>query len=254
MENWNDFLIKKVAVVSHNYNLLNRYGAQDFTEHFAQINKLCDSKTCDTILYSLFTWDEKSPIPRNRQNIFNNLRHVKCIILEVGNKKSLRKVVEVWLRDEEQPLLLEQYFAKSSDPYGKKREFIRNISDRIFGNGIMVICGESNIANFAPKEGIFKDPFSFNGILKSNSVKFIFNPLHDYMTRYEMKKKRGYYSRDKRAVITVWNQGKRKGEAAVPWTLFYNGKDVTGQVQEIPCQIPTRQDIRIGILPDIFLD
>lgn len=246
------FNIKKVAVVSHNYNIPNKYGHQDFAEHASRIHSVCDSEGRDTILYSLFTWDEKSPIRRNHQTIFSDLKNVRCIILEVGNKMSMRKVVEVWLRDEEQPLLLEQYFAKSSDPYDKKREFIRNIRDRIFGNGIMVICGESNIVNFAPKEGSFRDPFSFNDILKSNSVKFIFNPLHDYMTRYEMKKKRSYYSRDQRAVITVWNQGKRKGEAVVPWTLFYNGKDLTGQVQEIPCEIATRPDIRIGILPDIF--
>jgi hypothetical protein len=252
MTNWKDFLVKKVAVVSHNYNLLNRYGDHDFTEHFAQINKVCDGKACDTILYSLFTWDEKSLVPRNCQNIFNSLKNVKCIILEVGNKKSVRKVVEVWLKDKEQPLILEQHFAKSSDPHEQKREFIRNIRNRIFGNGIIVICGESNIANFAPKEGSFKDPFNLNDILKSSGVKFVFNPLHDYMTRYEMKKKRGYYSRDKRAVITVWNQGKRKGEAAIPWTLFYNGEDLTGKVQEMPRQIAARPDIRIGIMPDIF--
>lgn len=252
MTNWEDFLVKKVAVVSHNYNLLNRYGDQDFTEHFAQINKVCDNKACDTILYSLFTWDEKSPVPRNGQNIFKNVNNVKCIILEVGNKKSVRKVVEVWLKDEEHPLLLEQYFAKSSDPYEQKRDFIRDIRKRIFGNSIIVICGESNIVNYAPKERSFKDPFNFSGVLKSYGVKFVFNPLHDYMTRYEMKKKRGYYSRDKRAVITVWNQGKRKGEAAIPWTLFYNGEDLTGKVQEISPPIETRPDIRIGIMPDIF--
>jgi hypothetical protein len=252
MTNWKDFLVKKVAVVSHNYNLLNRYGDQDFTEHFAQINKVCDSKACDTILYSLFTWDEKSPVQRNGQNIFNGLKNVKCIILEVGNKKSVRKVVEVWMKDEEQPRFLEQYFAKSSDPYERKREFIRDIRNIIFGNGIIVICGESNIANYVPKDGRFKDPLSFNDIIKSYGVKFIFNPLHDYMTRYEMKKKRGYYSRDRRAVITVWNQGKRKGEATVPWTLFYNGEDLTEKVQEMSRQIAARPDIRIGIVPDIF--
>jgi hypothetical protein len=251
MANWKAFLVKKVAVVSHNYNLINRYGHQDFAEHFSQINKVCDSKACDTILYSLFTWDEKSPVPRNCQNIFKNLKNVKCIILEVGNKKSVRKVVEVWLKDEEQPRLLEQYFAKSSEPYELKREFIRDIRKRVFGNGIIIICGESNIANYVPKDGSFKDPFNFSDNLKSSGVKFVFNPLHDYMTRYEMKKKRGYYSKNKRAVITVWNQGKRKGEAAIPWTFFYNGEDMTVKVQEISPQIAVRPDIRIGIIPEI---
>jgi hypothetical protein len=103
-----------------------------------------------------------------------------------------------------------------------------------------------------PSEGSFKDPFGFNSMLRSYGVKYVFNPLHDYMTRYEMKRKRGYYSRDKRAVVTVWNQGKRKGEASIPWTFFYDGDDLSGKVQEISTQIETRPDIRIGILPEIL--
>ena len=145
MQEQKDAIIKKVAVVSHNYNLYNSHGHQDFAEHFAQINKICDNETCDTILYSLFTWDEKSPVPRNNQNIFNSLKNVKCIILEVGNKKSVRKVIEVWLKDQEQPLLLEQHFAKSSDPYDRKGRYVRDIRKRVIGNGIIIICGESNI-------------------------------------------------------------------------------------------------------------
>ena len=252
MANWKDFLVKKVAVVSHDYNLINRYGHQDFAEHFSQINKVCDSKGCNTILYSLFTWDEKSPVPRNHQSVFEGLKNIECVFVEVGNKKSATKAMEVWLKDEEKPRLLEQKFAKSSEPYEQKREFARDIYKRRIGNSIMVICGESNIANFAAKEKNFRDDFGFNDTLKSYGTKFVFNPLHDYMTRHEMKKKRGYYSKDKRAVITVWNQGKRKGEAAIPWTLFYNGEDLTGKVQELSRQIAARPDIRIGIVPDIF--
>ena len=78
MANWKDFLVKKVAVVSHDYNLINRYGHQDFAEHFSQINKVCDSKGCNTILYSLFTWDEKSPVPRNHQSVFEGLKNIEC--------------------------------------------------------------------------------------------------------------------------------------------------------------------------------
>ena len=71
------------------------------------------------------------------------------------------------------------------------------------------------------------------------------------MTRYEMKKKRAYYSLQGRTVVTVWNQGKRKGEAPIPWTVFHDGKDLTGRVKEIRLNIESRPDIRIGIVPDI---
>lgn len=252
MSNRGNLLVKKVAVVSHNYNLMNRYGHRDFAEHFSQINNVCDNKTVDTILYSLFTWDDNSPVKRTHQDIFSGLMNVKCIIIEVGNQKSMRKIVEVWLKGEQHPLVLEQYFAKSSEPPERKREFIYDIRKRVVGNGLIVICGESNIANFVPSDGTFKDVFGFNDILKSNEIKYVFNPLHDYMTRYEMKKKRSYYSNERRAVITVWNQGKRKGEAPVPWTFFYNGDDLSRNVHEVSPQISGRPDIRIGIIPEII--
>lgn len=246
---WKDFSAQKVAVVSHNYNVLNRYGHQDFSEHFSQINMTCDNQGCDTVLYSLFTWDEKSPAPRNHKNIFKGLKNVKCVILEVGNKKSVRKFVEIWLADDQKPLVVEQYFAKSSESYRLKRDFVNDVKTRVFGNSILVICGESNIVSYVPNDGSFKDPFEFNQILKKQKVKFVFNPLHDYMTRYEMKKKRGYLSENRRAVITVWNKGKKKGEALIPWTFFYNDQDMTEKVQELETPIKGRPDIRIGIIP-----
>lgn len=251
MSQWREFQAKKVAAVSHDYNLHNSYGHQDYAEHHSQIIKVCDDNGCDTILYSLFTWDEKSPIPRNQETVFAGLSNVKCVILEVGNKKSARKIVEVWMKNEEQPRTLEQYFAKSLDPYELKREFIRDARKRVVGNGMIVICGESNIANHVPRDGSFKDPFGFNDLLKSFGIKYIFNPLHDYMTRYEMKRKRCFYSRDKRAVVTVWNQGKRKGEAQIPWTFFYDNEDLTASVIEVSPIIAERPDIRIGIMPVI---
>jgi len=252
MANWKDFLVKKVAVVSHDYNLINRYGHQDFAEHFLQINKVCDSEGCNTILYSLFTWDEKSPVPRNHQTIFSDLKNVRCVILEVGNKITTNKIVEVWLKDEERPRIMEQYFAKSSDPFERQREFIRSMPKRIIGNGLVAICGESNIANYMPSNGNFRDEFGFNGELESRGIRVVFNPLHDYMKRYEMKKKRAYYSKNQRMVITVWNMGRGK-ESAIPWTVYYNEKDITTQVREVSPRVNDRSDIRIGILPEIPL-
>lgn len=251
MSNRKDLNMNRIAVVSHNYNMLNRYGHQDFAEHFSQIHHICDTEGCDTILYSLFTWDERSPVSRNHDAFFGGLSNLKCIIVEVGNKSSVQKVVEIWVRNNERPHLAEQTFAKSSEPFECKREFIRDIHKRVIGNGLIVICGESNITNYSPDTGGYKDPFGFNDILRTLGVKIVFNPLHDYMTRYEMKKKRAYYSLQGRTVVTVWNQGKRKGEAPIPWTVFQDGKDLTGRVKEIRHNIASRPDIRIGIVPDI---
>ena len=250
MTNSKDFQVKKVAVVSHNYNILNTYGHQDFAEQASQIHAVCDSEGCDTILYSLFTWDEKSPVPRNNQSLFKNLKNVRCIILEVGNKNSVQIFVEVWIKGEERPRIMNQCFAQSRDQYERKREFIRSIPKRIIGNSLVAICGESNIANYMPSNGNFRDEFGFNGELEAREIRVVFNPLHDYMKRYEMKKKRAYYSENQRMVISVWNMGRGR-ESAIPWTVYYNEKDITAQVREVSPRVNDRSDIRIGILPEI---
>ena len=242
------FNVKKVAVVSHNYNLSNSHGHQDFAEHTSRIHSVCDGEWCDTLLYSLFTWDENSPIRRNHQTIFGELKNVRCVILEVGNKKTPNKFVEVWLKEEERPRIMSQCFAKSSDLYERKRDFIRSIPKRIVGNALIAICGESNIVNYIPSNGNFRDEFAFNGELEARGVRVVFNPLHDYMRRHEMKKKRAYYSRNQRLVITVWNMGRGR-ESSIPWTVFYNEANITTQVREVLPQIKGRLDIRIGIVP-----
>jgi len=244
------FNVKRVAVVSHNYNLSNSYGHQDFAEHASRIHSVCDAEGCDTILYSLFTWDDNSPVLRNHKTIFANLMNVRCVILEVGNKKSTNKIVEVWLKEEERPRIMDQCFAKSSDPYERKREFVRSIPKRIIGNSLVAICGESNIANYMPSNGSFRDEFGFNGELETRGIRVVFNPLHDYMTRYEMKRKRAYYSKNQRMVITVWNMGRGR-ESSIPWTVFYNEADITAQVREVSARINGRLDVRIGIVPEV---
>lgn len=245
-----DFNVGRVAVISHNYNVVNCYGHKDFAEHFHQINRVCDEKGCDTILYPLFTWDENSTVERDYGTIFANLTSVRCIIIEIGSMESKNKVVEVWLRDEDSPRILQQCFGKSKEPCECKERFIRDIPQRIIGNSLLMICGESNIVTLVRKDGSFNDPFGFNQAFDSPGPKIILNPLHDYMSRYEMRLKRRYFSRNGRTVISVWNQGKKKGEARLPWTLFVDGDERTHEIQEIPSPIAPRPDIRIGIVPE----
>jgi len=77
--------IRKVALVSHNYNVVDSRGLYDYSEHFARINQLCDKQGCDTILYALYTWDRDSPVVRNHDAIFGGLGYVQRVILEWGN-------------------------------------------------------------------------------------------------------------------------------------------------------------------------
>jgi hypothetical protein len=51
-------------------------------------------------------------------------------------------------------------------------------------------------------------------------------------------------------VITVWNMGRGR-ESSIPWTVFYNGEDITSKVREVSPRINGRLDIRIGIVPEV---
>ena len=91
------------------------------------------------------------------------------------------------------------------------------------------------------------DPFGFSERLLASKVKVILNPIHDYMTRYEMRTKRRRYSLHGRTVVSVWNQGKGK-ESYLPWTVFHDGEERTEGVKELPTPFSDRPDIQIGIV------
>jgi hypothetical protein len=241
--------IRKVALVSHNYNKTDSHGLYDYSEHFARINKLCDEQGCDTILYALYTWDPGSARARNHDAIFGSLSHVQRVIFEVGQlaPKPIEHI-EVWSRGEQNPLKAKQRFAKSTDPDDGKRMFMRDLPNRRVADGLLVSCGETNIASLVRASGDFNDPHGFTRQLREMNVGPILNPIHDFMTRYEMRKKRGYYSREGRTVISVWNQGKRPGEAPLPWTVYHNGTERTSAVRELRRPFRDRPDIRIGVV------
>jgi hypothetical protein len=92
----------------------------------------------------------------------------------------------------------------------------------------------------------FYDPFNFADRLRDLKTRFVLNPIHDYMRRYEMREKRRFYSQGGRTVVSVWNLGKGK-EAWLPWTVFHNGEEWTDRVQEVETPFPDRSDIRIGV-------
>jgi len=114
-------------------------------------------------------------------------------------------------------------------------------------NALLVICGETTIASTFRGSDDFNDPYGFVDRLRETNVGLILNPVHDYMTRHEMRKKRSHYSLGGRTVISVWNQGRDK-ESYLPWTVFHDGVDQTDAVQELSRQCSDRPDIRIGIV------
>ncbi len=238
--------IKRVGLVAHDYNVPGELGLYDYSEHFAAINRLCDDEGCDTILYALFTWNSTSPISKTHASVFSGLKHVQRVVLEVWEPPERCDHVEVWIRGQQEPILAYQRFATSSAATGDKQLFLNDLPRRQIANGLLAICGETNIASLVRGSDEFYDSFEFADQLQAMKIGVILNPIHDYMRRYEMREKRRHYSLGGRTVISVWNQGKGK-EAWLPWTVFHDGEERTNQVRELPEPIPERHDIRIGI-------
>ena len=244
--------ISRLALVSHDYNVEDSRGLYDYTEHFSQVNHLCDQQGCDTVLYALYTWDDRSPLPRNHTDIFSGLLRIQRVILEVGQLFDRYDHVEVWQRDVDCPLVATQRFAKSAAAGYCKQAFLDDLPRRVVQDGLLVICGETNIASSVRGSDDFFDPYQFADFLRDMGVRLVLNPVHDYMSRHEMRKKRRYYSLGGRAVISVWNQGKKR-ESRQPWTVYYDGADRTDAVVEQPRPFSDRPDIRIGVLDLIAL-
>lgn len=238
--------VRRIALVSHDYNSADSRGLFDYSEHFERINRICDDRGCDTVLYALWTWDLTSSAGKSHSAIFSTLRNVRRIILEVYEPPERFDHVEIWQRETQHPVVALQRFSTSSASEESKKQFVEDIECRRVGSALLMICGETNIASMIRGSNDFYDPFSFADILDASGVRLILNPIHDYMRRYEMKEKRRFYSRNGRTVVSVWNKGKGK-ESWLPWTVFHDGNDVTEQVDELPEPIPERTDIRIGI-------
>ena len=262
--------IQKIGLISHNYWTKDAHGLMGYASNAAILNQACDAEKCDTVLYSLFTWDFRSKLPRTTASLFHDLRHVRCIIMEVGDcfgGDQTERTVEIWLKGRSNAIKRQQKCASSKEAAYCGESFMKDeFPTRHVENALLMICGESNLVNM-PRSGGVADPFEFNKRLEQESVKLILNPIHDYMVRPEMCKKREYYSQNGRTVVSVWNKGKRAwdkeknkysdrpiSESWLPWTVFHDGVNRTDVVKELQSPIARRPDIMLGILslPDLL--
>ena len=147
------------------------------------------------------------------------------------------------------PTSVQQRFGKSAESPQKKQQLINELAGRRIGSdGLLLICGETNVVTMQRASGLMRDPLGFVGRLDELGINVILNPVHDYMRRHEMMKKRQFLSRQGRTVLSVWNQGKGKGEAHLPWAVFHDGENRIDAVKEVLPRFPDRPDIRIGIV------
>ncbi|RJP40411.1 MAG: hypothetical protein C4547_02845 [Phycisphaerales bacterium] len=242
--------IDKIALVSRDYNVVRSDRLWDYSALVFDINRVCDEHGCDTILYSLFAWDTRSPLIRTHESLFGALQHVRHMLIECGDLGEDRRSisyhnlrVEMWFRGEDRPRIAQQRFSTSQDTLQSMQEFIADMPDRQFGLALLMICGESNIVS----TGRRGDHLQVDPRLTNMGVSVILNPVHDYMKRPEMLEKRRYLSQNRRTVVSVWNRG-RGNEPHIPWTVYHDGKDRTADVEEIAWPVPGRPDIRVGLV------
>lgn len=257
--------VRKVGIVSRDLN-----GLRDFSATFSRVLGMLDCERCDTVLFS--PW---SIVPRKSFNPLRSLRrlkHVKSVFYEEfvfvkkpqGKRKrhGIRAVVlnrrgNKWRKYE----LPGGGFSNLRGSWQAKKclvaGYIRHVlPGRILGNCCVMICGETNGVAYHPdrgkkgKVGKVGDDFGLRRSLPKE-VTVILNPVHDWMSRFQMPLKRKFLSRDRRWVISVWNKGKRgknnkprdaKGD---PWTVFRNGREVEQRAVQ---RIQNEMQVDIGIL------
>ena len=260
--------LKKIGIVARDYRDKFPNGYRDFSYALPSVLKLLDNKGCDSVLFSLFSIDARkgySPIAS-----FKGLKNIKAIFLEKFKDGENRVpgvyVVYCRARSGWKAYELKQAFGtlnklrrEDIDGFdrskGKNVEeiFMRNfVSDeltrRIFGNCCVLLCGETNGVKYSKSDKKIHDTFGLRKAIP-NKVTVILNPVHDRMTRFEMKLKRKFISKNNRWVISVWNKGKQDKNGKVKdgqgpaWAAYYDGKEI--EVEKLP---HNTTNVEVGIL------
>jgi len=220
----------RVGVVSRDYSRHFGNGHRDFSGTFGEVLKILDERRCDVVLFSLYSLVQRDMMPPLRL-----LRHVRTVMYEEfidGTKRHAQRYVvahrsgSTWREYE-----LKQVFGTLSGNEHKLAGFVREeVPRRILGNCCVLLCGETNGVKYSPKAKAVHDVFGLRkAIPKEANV--ILNPVHDRMTRFEMKVKRRFLSEHGRWVLSVWNKGKKdkngrtKDGTKPAWTVFFNGKE-----------------------------
>lgn len=245
--------IIKLGIVSRDYRVNYPNGFRDYSHSFSDILKLLDKEGCDAALFSLY-----SIIPRksfNPHTALYGLKNLKTIFFEeFQDKKRWGREAQRYLVYFRSPSKWKEYEfnqifgTMKGMPKQKINDFVNiELPKRILGNCCVLLCGETNGVKYSKTDKKVHDDFGLRKAIPSN-VNVILNPVHDRMTRFEMKLKRQFLSRKKRWVISIWNKGKQdkngktKDGNGPAWTAFHDGDEV-----EVP-MIQNDLSVDIGVL------
>lgn len=254
--------IQRLGIVSHDYRCKEKNNYRDFSDTFVPILSFLDNKNCDSVLFSLFTIIQREDFDIIQiLNNFNNLTNIKAVFIEEyhedGNErtagdyviysKEINKWKEYRITQKFGTLQYTKKFRNTIiEPF---KEEIK--SQRLLGNFTVLLCGETNIVKYSKESKKINDEFKFVNILPPKT-EVILNPIHDRMTRFEIKLKRKFLSEHNRWVVSVWNKGKADKNGKIrdgkkpAWAVYHNGKEK--DIESIEHKIPNKTNIEIGLL------
>ncbi|PKP43155.1 MAG: hypothetical protein CVT93_00810 [Bacteroidetes bacterium HGW-Bacteroidetes-10] len=230
--------ISKVGIVSRDYRCeFNSH--YDFSDNLEKLLGIFDRAGCDVILFSLYSFRSRQGFSIKRY--LTNLKNINLVMFEkfqfdeTNNYKSIANYAyhldhktNKWIEYKYQQKFWSLITLSNEDI----RNFVENeVPMRIFGNSISLICGETNGVKYSKEAKKVEDTYCLRKAIP-NDVQIILNPIHDRMTRFEMKLKRIFLSQNNRWIISVWNKGKEDKNGTVKdgvnpaWTIYHNGIEV----------------------------
>lgn len=231
----------KIMMVSRDYN------KDDFYSHFKQVISLAEQHKVDTVLFPGWAYD-RNKRPITYDEIFGKTSSINNLLIEIADIENEKDMETLFFsRNMAGPQVINQRFSKSSDSDDKKKIFINELPNRIFGNVACIVCGELGVLYFSRNKNKMLDKFNLNKQLEENNSNVILNYWHSYGRRYESNLKRKYLSQNKKTLISVWNQYFYDREPKIPWCVFHNGQNTTENINELPTPFNDRPDIRVGI-------
>jgi hypothetical protein len=245
--------LRRIGIISRDYRETFSNNRRDFSAHIGRILRLLDENECDAALFSMYSIIDRKNFNLRAALTQCQFKYLKAVFVEKfrdGRKReSLGNIVysrtgPEWFADN-----FEQQFGSLKD---RSRDYILRfvkceLPRRIFGNCLILYCGESNGVKYSMKDEKVNDEFGLREAIPKN-VNLILNPVHDRMTRFEMRRKRKFLSERGRWVISVWNRGKTfngrtRDGSSPPWTVYNNGREV--ELREVSHDI---ESVSIGIV------
>jgi len=243
--------IARIGFVSRDYRHRFANGYRDFSYILPDLINLLDRERCDAVLFSLYSIiPRKSFVPCTA---FQEYRNLKAIFLEEFLDYHCREAVRYIVYYKNQSVYKEYEFnqifgAITEMSQQEIADFVdKELPRRVLGNCCILLCGETNGVKYSKSDKKIHDDFGLREAIPP-TVNLILNPIHDRMTRFEMKLKRQFLSKKHRWVISVWNKGRydkngRTKDGKDPaWTVFHDGRE-----KKVP-SIQNDLGVEIGIL------